>query len=105
MNISSGLAIERFHERSYCTEFRWNVRRNIHIPGGQVNQVSEGVQGAESASSVLDNLDNAVEALGNCIRQARVDECQYSIVVALQGPHELFHGRQAASVYGRHPAL
>ena len=81
------------------------MRRNIHIPSGQVNHVREWVQCSKSAGSVLDNLDDSVESLGNGICQARVDECQDSIVVPLYGPHKLFHWRQAASSYSCHPAL
>ena len=91
--------------RLECTEFGWNLRRDIEVSGAEENHVGKGVKGAESAGAILDHADDAVEAFGDGVGEVCLDEGDDSLGVLAHRSRELFQGLQTAPHRGRRPVL
>ena len=62
-----GAYTERIMGLLECTEFGWNLRRDIEVCEAQEDHVGRGGEGAESTGAILDEADDAVEAIGTAL--------------------------------------
>ena len=99
------MSIEGKHESLQRTESDGNLRRDIEVSDAQEDHVGEGIEGAKSTGSILDDAYDSVEAFGDGVGEASLDEGEDSVGVFAHRLHELSQGLQTAPQSGSGPVL